>query len=132
MLYWIAANLLVVLHLGFVCFVVAGGLLFFKWRWIAFLHIPTAIWGALLEYNNWLCPLTPLEQRLRQASGQAGYSGGFIEHYLLPVLYPSGLNREVQLILGTFVILVNIAIYGWIIWNFKHGEKSTMLEVNHE
>lgn len=114
MLYWFAANLIVALHFGFVCFVVLGGFLVFKWRWVAYLHIPIVAWGALIEYLGWLCPLTPLEKWLREAGGLEGYSGGFIEHYLLPVLYPEGLTRNVQIFLGTFVIVINIAVYCWL------------------
>ncbi|MBW1729272.1 MAG: DUF2784 domain-containing protein [Deltaproteobacteria bacterium] len=123
MYYLIAANLLVVIHLGFVCFVVMGGFLVLRWRRIAFLHIPAAVWGAIIEYQGWLCPLTPLEQRLRQAAGQFGYSGGFIEHYLLPVLYPAYLSRELQIVLGTFVIVMNIAVYGWVIARLARSRK---------
>lgn len=115
MFYWILANLTVVLHFIFVCFVVAGGLLIFRWRWILFLHLPTAVWGALIEYQGGVCPLTPLQQQFRQMAGQAGYAGGFIEHYLLPVLYPSYLTRDVQIVLGTLVIAINILVYGWLI-----------------
>ena len=115
MWYGLGANLILVIHLGFVFFVVLGGLLVLKWRRVAFLHIPAVVWGALLEYQGWLCPLTPLEQRLRQAAGQTGYTGGFIEHYLLPVLYPAQLNREMQIALGTLVIIINIAVYGWLL-----------------
>lgn len=110
----IAADLLLVLHLGFICFVLAGGLLVLKWRWLAILHLPAVVWGALVEIQGWLCPLTPWEQQLRQAAGQAGYRGGFVEHYLLPVLYPPGLEHNTQLILGGAVILINAIIYGWI------------------
>ena len=110
----IAADLLLVLHLGFICFVLAGGLLVLKWRRLAILHLPAVVWGALVEIQGWLCPLTPWEQQLRQAAGQAGYRGGFVEHYLLPVLYPPGLEHNTQLILGGAVILINAIIYGWI------------------
>lgn len=115
MSYWIAAYLVVVLHFGFVCFVVLGGFMVWRWRWAVFLHIPAALWGALIEFKGWICPLTPLEQRLRQMAGQAGYSGGFIEQYLLPILYPSSLNRGVQVSLGTFVVVINVVAYGWLI-----------------
>ena len=110
----IAADLLLVLHLGFICFVLAGGLLVLKWRWLAILHLPAVVWGALVEIQGWLCPLTPWELQLRQAAGQAGYQGGFVEHYLLPVLYPPGLEHNTQLILGGAVILINAIIYGLI------------------
>jgi hypothetical protein len=123
MYFRIAADLIVVLHLGFVCFVVAGGLLVLKWRWVAAIHVPAAVWGALVEFEDWVCPLTPLEQQLRQAGGQAGYSGGFVERYLIPVLYPAGLDREVQVVLGTVVLATNLAIYGWIIARCTDREK---------
>jgi Protein of Unknown function (DUF2784) len=78
------------------------------------LHLPAAVWGALIEFQGWICPLTPLEKSLRAAAGQAGYRGGFIEHYLLPVLYPAGLTGQVQLILGSLVIVVNLIVY-WLV-----------------
>lgn len=112
MLYQVMADGLVLLHLLFICFVVLGGLLIYRWRWILFLHLPAVTWGTLLEFNNWLCPLTPLEQRFRLAGGEAGYRGGFIEHYLLPIIYPADLTREVQTCLGIIVIVANLLIYG--------------------
>ena len=123
MAYGLAANLILVLHLGFVFFVVLGGLLAIKWRRLAFLHIPAVVWGALIECQGWICPLTPLEQRLRQAAGQGGYAGGFIEHYLLPVLYPGQLNREMQIVLGALVIVINITLYGWLLARFVRGRQ---------
>lgn len=114
MIYWFTANLIVALHLGFICFVIFGGLLILKWRWVILFHVPAAVWGALIEYQGWLCPLTPLELKLRQASGQSGYSGGFIEHYLLPILYPDYLNQDIQVILGSMVVVINLGIYAWI------------------
>lgn len=115
MYYIIAADLLLVFHLGFVCFVVAGGLLVLKWRWLMLLHLPAAVWGALIEFQGWLCPLTPWEQQFRLAAGQAGYHGSFIEHYLLPVIYPPGLEHNTQLILGSVVVVINAVVYGWVI-----------------
>jgi len=115
MLYRSAADLLVLFHLGFIIFVIIGGFLVAKWRWVLFLHLPAAVWGALIEFQGWLCPLTPLEQRLRQAAGEQGYSGGFIEHYLLPVIYPQALTTDIQMALGGFVILINIAVYTWVL-----------------
>ena len=112
MTYRILADLLVGVHALFVAFVVLGGLLAVRWPWVALLHLPAAIWGALIEFQGWICPLTPLEKSLRGAAGQAGYQGGFIEHYLLPVLYPAGLTRGVQLMLGAAVIVVNLTVYG--------------------
>ena len=112
MMYRILADLVVGVHALFVAFVVIGGLLVLRWPWVAALHLPAAVWGALIEFQGWICPLTPLEKSLREAAGEAGYQGGFIEHYLLPVLYPAGLTRGVQLVLGASVILVNLLVYG--------------------
>jgi len=115
----LAADALVVLHLAFVLFVVFGGLLVWRWpRW-AWVHVPAFAWGAVIEFTNWVCPLTPLEQRFRVAAGEAGYSGGFVEHYLLPLLYPEGLTREIQLGLGLFVLAVNALVYGMWLWRRK-------------
>jgi hypothetical protein len=111
MMYRVLADLVVGVHALFVAFVLVGGLLALRWRWVAALHLPAAVWGALIEFKGWICPLTPLEKSLRAAAGQAGYEGGFIEHYLLPVLYPAGLTRGVQLALGSAVIVVNLAVY---------------------
>lgn len=105
------ADVVVLIHAAFVIFVVAGGFLVIRRRWVAWLHVPAAIWGALIEYAGWICPLTPLENLLRERAGQAGYSGGFIEHYVLRALYPSGLTQTVQWVLGTLVIVVNAAAY---------------------
>ena len=115
MLYRILADFVVGAHALFVAFVVVGGLLALRWPWVVALHLPAAIWGALIELEGWICPLTPLEKSLRAAAGQAGYQGGFIEHYLLPVLYPAGLTRGVQLVLGSLVIAVNVLVYGFIL-----------------
>ena len=111
MLYRFLADILVVLHLIFVLFVVAGGLLVIRRPWIALLHLPVAAWGAFVELSGRICPLTPLEVRFRALGGEAGYSGGFVEHYLLPVLYPMGLDRNAQVGLGIFVIALNLFIY---------------------
>jgi hypothetical protein len=115
MAYRILADLVVGVHALFVVFVVAGGLLALRWAWVAAAHLPAAVWGTLIEFRGWICPLTPLEQSLRAAAGQAGYQGGFIEHYLLPVLYPAGLTQRVQLILGSLVIAVNLLVYGMLL-----------------
>ena len=109
--YRIAADLLVGLHLLFVLFVVLGGLLVLRWPQLAWLHLPVACWGALIEFTGWICPLTPLENDLRRAGGQAGYDGGFIDHYLVPVLYPEGLTREWSLVLGAAVVAINVFVY---------------------
>ncbi|UIF86072.1 DUF2784 domain-containing protein [Cupriavidus sp. UYPR2.512] len=107
---WLA-DLVVIVHGLFILFVVAGGLLVLRWPRVAWLHLPAAVWGVLIEWSGWICPLTPLENTLRQAAGQAGYSGGFVERYLLPLIYPAGLTPAVQLWLGLVVLVVNVAVY---------------------
>jgi Protein of Unknown function (DUF2784) len=116
MAYRILADLVVGVHALFVAFVVLGGLLALRWPWAAAAHLPAAVWGTLIEFRGWVCPLTPLENSLRASAGQAGYEGGFIEHYLLPVLYPAGLTRGVQLVFGSLVIAVNVVVYGLVLW----------------
>ena len=111
----IAADLVVVLHVAFALFASFGGVPAWRWPRVAWAHLPAAVWGAWVEYSGWICPLTPLEQGLRRAAGEAGYSGGFIEHYLIPLLYPAGLTASAQFGLGTFVVLANAAIYGWLL-----------------
>jgi Protein of Unknown function (DUF2784) len=105
------ADVVVVLHFTFVLFVIFGGLLVLRWPRLAYVHLPIAVYGALIEFFGWVCPLTPLEKRLRESAGLGGYEGGFVEHYILPVIYPSGLTRGVQLVLGSLVIGVNLLIY---------------------
>lgn len=105
------ADIIVVIHFAFICFVVAGGLLALRWPACAWVHLPAAAWGAAIEFGGWICPLTPLEQRLRIEAGQGVYETTFIEQYLMPVIYPAGLTREVQFLLGIAVIAVNILIY---------------------
>ena len=117
MLFNAVANLLVITHFLFVLFVILGGLLLFRWPRIAFVHLPAAIWGVMIELNNWICPLTPVEQSMRRAAGEEGYTGGFIDHYITPLIYPEGLTQEIQWLLGVIVVLVNAAIYG--IWMLK-------------
>lgn len=111
MLYRLAADTVVLIHLGFIIFVVGGGFLAWRWRWLAWVHVPAAVWGTLLELAGWICPLTPLENNLRFLAGEVGYRGGFIDHYLIPVIYPTGLTHGMQLTLGTFVLLLNAIAY---------------------
>lgn len=107
----ILADLLVLVHLGFVLFVVAGGALVLRWPRLAFAHVPAAVWGAWIELSGGICPLTPWEKLLRERAGQAVYAGDFIGHYVLPVLYPVDLSRDVQIWLGLGVLLTNLALY---------------------
>ncbi len=116
MVYRFLADLVVVVHLAFVLFVVAGGLLVLRRPRLSWLHLPAAAWGALIEFAGWICPLTPLENHLRRLGGEAGYAGGFVEEYLLALLYPSGLTRIHQLALGALVLTLNLAMYGWLWW----------------
>ena len=113
MLYGLLADLALFLHLAFVLFVVLGGLLVYRWPRVSWLHLPAAVWGASVELGGWLCPLTPLEIWLRTKAGGEGYSGDFIEQYFQPILYPAGLTRVNQLVLGLVVVAVNAAVYGW-------------------
>ena len=113
MLYRALADLVLLLHLGFVLFVALGGLLILRWTRVAYAHLPAAVWGALIEFTGGLCPLTPLELYLRRRGGEAGYTGGFIEHYLTAAIYPRGLTRGVQIVLGIVVILFNVGVYWW-------------------
>ncbi len=123
MLYRILADAIVVLHLGFVVFVMLGALLALRWPKLVWLHLPTAFWGAWIEFSGRICPLTPLENRLRSLGGDATYEQDFVEQYLLPVLYPSGLTADVQILLGTLVVLVNAALYG-LLWH-RHRHRAT-------
>lgn len=113
------ADAVVILHFGFVLFVVFGGLLV-AWRnWIAWTHIPTVVWGAWIEFAGWICPLTPLENWLRERGGGAGYESDFVERYVVSVLYPQALTRELQWLLGGLVIGINAAIYVFV-WRGRH------------
>ncbi|MDV3239414.1 MAG: DUF2784 domain-containing protein [Gammaproteobacteria bacterium] len=120
----VLADLVVLLHLAFILFVMLGGLLVLRWRRLMWLHLPVVVWGAAIEFVGWICPLTPLENRLRAAAGEAGYSGGFIEHYLIPLIYPAGLTRELQWLLGALVLLVNAAVY-WRVLRGRSGGGQT-------
>ncbi len=123
--YHLLADLVAIIHLTFVLFSVAGALLVIGWRKIFYLHLPAAVWAAWIEFSGKICPLTPLEKWLRIKGGDAGYSGDFVGHYILSILYPSGLTREVQFILGGVVVGLNIIIYGYILFPRKgRGGKS--------
>ena len=114
MLYQVFADLVVILHLAFVAFALFGGLLALWRRRVVWVHLPAVLWAAAVEFGGWICPLTPLETWLRMQGGEGGYNSDFIEHYILPLLYPAGLTREEQIALGAVVLAVNLAIYGWV------------------
>ena len=111
--YRLLADLVLVLHAGFVAFVVLGALLALRWPRVAWVHVPVVLWGAGIEFVGGICPLTPLENHWRRMAGELGYPGGFIEHYIVSALYPDGLTRNVQVVLGALVVVVNVAIYAW-------------------
>lgn len=111
MIYRLLADSVLILHFLFIGFVVFGGVFALRSPRLAWIHVPAACWGAFIELSGGLCPLTVLEVEFRRMAGEAGYSGSFIEHYLLPVIYPVGLTRDMQFGLAGLLILVNIAIY---------------------
>lgn len=113
--YALLADLVLAIHAAFVLFVAVGGLLALRWGRVAAVHLPCALWGAWVSMAGRVCPLTPLENHLRRRAGQAGYPGGFLEHYVVPVLYPAGLTREIQVGLGVAVVVLNVAVY-WVVW----------------
>ncbi len=111
MIYRILTDALVAFHLGFVLFVCLGGLLVLRWRRMIWIHLPAAVWGAIVEWTQTVCPLTTLENHLRRLRGLAGYKNGFIEYHITRVLYPDGLNKSMQIGLGVFVVLLNMTVY---------------------
>ncbi len=121
LLYHIAADVVVVLHAAFVVFVIFGGLLALKRPRILWFHAPAAVWGALVEFAGWPCPLTPLENWLREQAGGSSYEGDFIARYILPAVYPAGLTRELQLALGSLVVIVNLFVYVAVWRRATHG-----------
>ena len=116
------ADLVLLLHFGFIVFVIIGGFLARQWHWLPWVHLPAAAWGTAIELGGWICPLTPLENWLRQASGEAGYAGGFIEHYLVRVIYPIGLTSEIQIYLGLSILLINGVAYRFV-WRARVRSK---------
>ncbi|MAE22444.1 DUF2784 domain-containing protein [Pseudomonas chengduensis] len=120
MLWRMAADALVLVHLGFILFVLLGGLLALRWPRLIWLHLPAVAWGIVVECLHLGCPLTPWENQMRRMAGQAGYEGGFIEHYLIPLIYPAGLTPQIQLWLGAIVVLVNLVVYAWLIWRWRN------------
>ena len=122
MLLRIAADSVLLLHLAFILFVLLGGAMTVWWRWSPFVHLPAAAWGFFVELTGRVCPLTYLENYFRIKAGQSGYTESFIEHYLLDIIYPSGLTREIQFALAGVVIVVNIIIYGWLFYRGRLGK----------
>ncbi|AVD95105.1 MULTISPECIES: DUF2784 domain-containing protein [Pseudomonas] len=119
MLYRLAADTLVLLHLAFILLVLFGGLLVLRWRPALLLHLPVLAWGLAVECLHLGCPLTIWENRMRNAAGDAGYQGSFVEHYVWPLIYPTGLTPQIQLLLGTFVLALNLGIYSYVAWRWR-------------
>src|SRR5438552_560445 len=111
----ILADAVLILHFAFIAFVFAGALLLLRWPKLVWDHLPAVVWGAVVEFTGWICPLTPLENRFRERAGRAGYSGDFVHHYLLPVVYPESLTTRGQLVLGLLVVCANVALYAVVI-----------------
>ena len=122
-MYRFLADGLVVVHLAFIAFAVGGAFLALRWPRVVWLHIPAAAWAALIEFAGWICPLTPLENQLRFRGGEAGYSGEFVEHYLLSILYPAGLTRPIQIGLGALVLVLNLAAYGYVFYHRRQRQE---------
>ena len=121
MLYQLGADLLVLIHLAFIVFVIMGSVAVLRWPWFVLLHIPAVIWGAVVMINGWLCPLSPWENSLRQSAGQEGYSGGFIEYYIIPLIYPMELTRDVQVLAGIIVVVINLCLYCFVIYRLMRN-----------
>src|SRR5438067_13564354 len=111
MIYAIAATLVALTHLAFILFVVFGALLLLHWPRLAWLHVPAAVWGVLIEFAGWYCPLTRVENALLHRAGRAGYSGGFVAHYIFSLIYPHGLTRGIEVLLGAIVLVINVGVY---------------------
>lgn len=120
----LAADFVLLLHLAFILFAVLGAAMAVWWNWIPFVHVPVAAWAMFVELTGRSCPLTYLENYLRIKAGQSGYTESFIEHYLLAIIYPAGLTREIQIVLAGLVVVVNFVIYGWLIVRKRvsHGD----------
>jgi hypothetical protein len=125
MIWRLLADAVVVVHAGFVACAVLGGLLVLCWRRLFWLHVPVVLWAAGIEFGGWICPLTPLENWLRRQAGLQGYSTGFVEHTILPVLYPEGLTRTSQYVLGAAVLVVNLAIYAVVLARWRRARRSS-------
>ena len=113
------ADAVVVFHVAFIAFAICGGLLVLRWRRVIWLHLPAVAWAVLVEVMSWPCPLTPLENHFRRLGGEAGYRESFVEHYIMPVLYPAGLTDEIQILIGGFVFAVNVAVYAVVIRRWR-------------
>jgi hypothetical protein len=124
MVYSLFADAVVLAHFGFILFVVFGGLAVIWWRQLAWLHLPAVCWAAVLEFQGLICPLTPLENWLRRKTGGDAYQTGFIEHYILPMIYPAGLTADVQMFLGVGVLVINAVVYVLVIYRWRRSSRA--------
>ena len=122
MIYRVLADLVVILHLLFIIFALLGGGLVLWRGYMLFAHLPAALWVAVVSFKGWICPLTPLENQLRQAAGGEGYPGGFVEHYIIPIIYPVGLRFDIQVLLGVVAVLINIVVYLLVYYGYRHRQ----------
>lgn len=121
MIYRVLADLILVTHFAFAIFTVLGGLLVLRWRSLVWVHLSSVLWGVVIQWANWICPLTPIESYLREMGGEASYRGGFVEHYVSMVLYPENLTVELRYLLGIVLIVVNLMIYGYMFLRKWHA-----------
>jgi hypothetical protein len=118
------ADIIILLHLAFIIFVVFGALLVLYRRWVAWLHIPMVLWSSVVNITPWLCPLTPLENLFRRQAGETGYAGGFIAHYIAPLIYPEGMSYDMGMMVGGFVFIWNMMIYGLVIYRIRYSKRT--------
>lgn len=111
MSYHLGAIAIALLHLAFILFVLLGAFLVLKWPKLMWVHLPCAVWGVMIEFGGWWCPLTKWENQLLRAAGKAGYDTGFVAHYIMPIIYPPGLTRGMEIAIGAIVLVVNAAVY---------------------
>lgn len=124
MWYRFLADALVLMHIGFILFAVLGGLLVLRWRFFVFLHLPASVWAVFVQVSRNYCPLTSWENQFRLLGGQAGYANSFVDHYLLPVLYPPALTRELEIFLGIVVLVINLGIYAWVLHRMRRDKEA--------
>lgn len=118
--YALLANLVLLAHLAFILFVALGGLAVLRWPRLAWLHLPCVAWGVTVELMGWYCPLTPLENHFLRLAGETGYAGDFLQHYLLSAIYPEGLTRHAQTVIGLMALAINLPVYGWLLYQRAH------------
>jgi hypothetical protein len=123
----ILADTVLVVHFSFIIFTLFGGLLALVGRTAIWFHIPVVLWSSVVNLAGWVCPLTPLENRLRELAGQAGYEGGFVEHYLMEVIYPGGMTRDLELTAGISVLVWNVLLYAYVLHRQRRKKSSGSL-----